>query len=66
MNYKEEMQKLNKQIELEENSGKTPKELYLRQLEILKSAHKDFINKAINKGYDLNTNLDVMEIEIKQ
>ncbi len=66
MNYKEEMHKLNIQIEQAEQKGSVPKELYIRQIELLKAAHEEFIQTVIKKGYDLNTNLDIMEIEIKQ
>lgn len=66
MNYKEEMHELNTKIELAEQKGSVPRELYIRQIELLKTAHDEFIKTAIKKGYDLNTNLDIMEIEIKQ
>ena len=66
MNYKEQMHELNIQIEQAEQKGLVPKELYLKQIELLKIAHDEFIQTATKKSYDLNTNLDIMEIEIKQ
>ena len=66
MNYKEEMKELNKQVELAEKAGQLPIDLYKRQLEILEYAHEDFIKRAQKAGYNLHSNLEVMEVEIKQ
>ena len=66
MSYKEKMQNINKKIAEAESKGSVPKSLYIEQIKILESAHDEFINQAKEKGYDLATNLDILEIEIKQ
>lgn len=66
MSYKEEMQELNMKIQEAENKGLLPKALYIKQIELLEKAHNEFIERSIAKGYDLSTNLDVLEIELKQ
>lgn len=66
MNYKEEMKKLNKQIELAEKAGELPIDLYKRQIEVLEAAHSEFVERAQNAGYDFSSNLEIMEVEIKQ
>ena len=67
MTYKEEMEKINNEIKELEKIGKTPsKVLYIKQIELLEKAHKEFIEKAVQHGYDLQANLDILETEIKQ
>lgn len=67
MSYKEEMQQVNTQIaEFEKIGKKPPKTLYAKQIMLLEKAHDEFIETAKKKGYDLSTNLDILEIEIKQ
>lgn len=66
MSNKEEMQQLNKKIREAEAKGLVPKILYIKQIELLEKAHKEFIKRSIEEGYNLSNNLDILEIELKQ
>jgi len=67
MTYKEEMIQINEKIKFAEEQGKpVSKMLYIKQIELLEKAHTEFIETAAKKGYDLNTNLDILETEIRQ
>lgn len=67
MSYKEEMEKINTQILEAEKNGKQPsKMLFIRQIELLEKAHNEFMEIAKKKGYDLSSNLDILEVELKQ
>ena len=57
---------INKKIIEAETKGEVPANLYREQLRLLHFAHDEFIQKAKSQGYDLNNNLDVMDIEIQQ
>ena len=66
MKYQDEMKKLNMAIAQAEKSGLPAISLYKKQLEILQSAHDEFISRAVENGYNLKNNLDILEVEIKQ
>ena len=63
---KEEMKKLNMAIRQAESAGLPIIGLCKRQIEILESAHNEFMEQAQQKGYNIDTNLDILEVEIKQ
>ena len=57
---------VNSKIKEAESRGIIPVELYKEQLSILESAHSEFILKAQKAGYDLNSSVDILEVEVKQ
>ncbi len=66
MDNKEEMKKLNMAIRQAESAGLPIIGLCKRQIEILESAHNEFMEQAQQKGYNIDTSLDILEVEIKQ
>ena len=62
----EKLKLIHKKIVEAESKGNIPLDLYREQLNLLHSAHNEFIKKAQMLGYDLDNNLDILEIEIKQ
>ncbi len=66
MDNSEKMKKLNMAIRQAEASGMPILGLCKQQIAILESAHDEFLSEAVSKGYNLDTNLDILEIEIKQ
>lgn len=60
------MKELIKKIEEAEAKGEFPKDLYQQQLDMIQNAHDEFIVEAKEKGYDINSNLKIAEIEIAQ
>ena len=66
MDYSKEMKDIFDQIAAFEKAGKNPAYLYKKQIGILEKAHEDLINNAKAQGYDINSNLHILELEIKQ
>lgn len=66
MDYKDEMKKLNMAIRQAESSGMPILGFCKRQIEILEKAHSEFLTQAQVEGYNPDTSLDILEVEIKQ
>ena len=60
------MKELIKKIEEAEANGLVPNDLYQKQIDMLQKAHDEFLKEAQEKGYDINSNLKIAEIELQQ